>query len=532
MLYNYTEVTAGNPISLEQQSQALTQVLKAKGFQGGYDESIIEAIGADTTVFYRNTLPNIDDAILDEVVGYSDGVESAIITHCLDRFNGAWRSTLEQSSSDSRENLLTRMLYKSRTYDTVLEQRQEKIQMIGFEKDSDFNGTQALLTELFGEDLLNRCLISEIEYEPDKVYINVNGVRYFIPSQQFTQIANEMPWVHNYRYRAESLSNWNLDMNFSTNFRRLPIKIFSFLGQPLEGFLYLNGLSNEEKIRTYKQGTVVHEVGHLVYDFVLNKDQRENWEKLSGQSRNITSYTGLYQGKSTEHEENFCEALRLFSLSKEYLRVNNPEIYEFVETLLNEIKSGEFVTEKEIIIHNKTLYHGSPVAGITQMNSAIETTVGEGIYLTSDLNAARGYAERRVKSPHFKVTEPVPVVYDVNIENARLINLKENSTLLAILPGFRSLILSTLTDGIEKSWNYEAVLNQALDSIDIGKVDIYHLKKLTQSLTPLFTQYITGLGYDGLVALEGGEGNEVGNHDTYLLFNNSKIKSLKARSIA
>jgi len=166
------------------------------------------------------------------------------------------------------------------------------------------------------------------------------------------------------------------------------------------------------------------------------------------------------------------------------------------------------------------------------MNSAIETTVGEGIYLTSDLNAARGYAERRVNSPHITVTEPIPVVYDVNIENARLINLRKSSTLSAILPGFRALIWSTLTDGIDKPWNYEAVLSRALETIDTGKVDISNLKELTQPLTALFTQYLTGLGYDGLVTLEGGEGDEVGNHDTYLLFNSSKIKSLKARSIA
>ena len=144
------------------------------------------------------------------------------------------------------------------------------------------------------------------------------------------------------------------------------------------------------------------------------------------------------------------------------------------------------------------------------MQSAVETTVGEGIYLTSDINAAKGYAVRRANSPHVDVAEPTPVVYEVNIENARLVNLRENKILSAILPGFRALIWSTLTDGIDKSWNYEAVLNQALETIDSGKVDISNIKDLTQSLTSLFTQYLTGLCYDRLVTLEGGEGSEVG----------------------
>jgi len=121
-MLNYNTVsTAGNPASPEQQSQALEQYLESKGFLGRYDESVIAAIEADRGVFQRDTLPNIDDAILDDVVDYLAGSENNHVTNCLDRFNGNWRSILENAPEESQANLLITMLFKLRTYNKAIE---------------------------------------------------------------------------------------------------------------------------------------------------------------------------------------------------------------------------------------------------------------------------------------------------------------------------------------------------------------------------------------------------------------------------
>ena len=46
----------------------------------------------------------------------------------------------------------------------------------------------------------------------------------------------------------------------------------------------------------------------------------------------------------------------------------------------------------------------------------------------------------------------------------------------------------------------------------------------------LFSEYIAGLGYDGLIAMEGGEGHGF-NHDSYVIFDASKARLVREQKI-
>lgn len=48
--------------------------------------------------------------------------------------------------------------------------------------------------------------------------------------------------------------------------------------------------------------------------------------------------------------------------------------------------------------------------------------------------------------------------------------------------------------------------------------------KARGSLPELSSEYLESLGYDGLKTIEGGEPPHVGPHDTYLIFDPTKVK--------
>lgn len=170
-----------------------------------------------------------------------------------------------------------------------------------------------------------------------------------------------------------------------------------------------------------------------------------------------------------------------------------------------------------VFIKRKTLYHGTGAEGIEDFNSAEDTTVGDGAYFTSDPNAAIGYAHVRTRGEN----ETNPIIYEANIENARLVDLRKKANVEKVLPGFKE-ILKKERNKPDLHWAKQGRIDQVIGNIDSG-LGAKYLKFATQGVGNLFSDYLSSLGYDGLITYEGGEG-EVGDHDTYLIFDPEKAK--------
>ncbi len=324
-----------------EKKQSIVQVALQNSQHGYYyDEKLLTQVDQDKQDFYQNALPNIPNTILDLIVCYLDGTEPERITLILDKFNSSWREELEKLEDDEKKaNLLARLLLKEQSYEDAVANSSASPRIEGAGKDPDFLGLDTLLRNTFGENILQSCLISEIRYHPNQIYLRVNGGQYLLPSDEYLSLVETIPFISDFRFRAESLSNWNLDSSFTARFHALPIIIYSFVGQDLAEFDYLNTLAEESKMKAYKQGTVVHEIAHLLFDYQLSKNQRTEWVKTSNTIGDVTKYAKSYSDQATNHEENFCEAIRLFATTPEYLQNNFPQVYGYISNTLESLKS-------------------------------------------------------------------------------------------------------------------------------------------------------------------------------------------------
>lgn len=172
-----------------------------------------------------------------------------------------------------------------------------------------------------------------------------------------------------------------------------------------------------------------------------------------------------------------------------------------------------------ILLKKKTIYRGSGTSGIRQFGKAEEDTVGSGVYFTSEAKDAIGYARRRSRGKE----GATPVIYESLVENMRLLDLRKDENVRKVLEGFKEVLQDKLQEPGLK-WNYERVLQDAVRTINEGGVSVGNLRDVTFGTGKMFTGYVKTLGYGGLVTLEGGEGDDVGDHDTYLIFDPEKVK--------
>ncbi len=173
-----------------------------------------------------------------------------------------------------------------------------------------------------------------------------------------------------------------------------------------------------------------------------------------------------------------------------------------------------------VYIKQKTLFHGTGVKDIKVFRPAEETTVGEGVYLTSQLKGAVDYARGRCE-----VTKTDPLVYEISIEDMKLLDLRKEENIQKIVPGFKKVLedtLAKLTD--QDPWYRSAGIATILESIKENKVKAGWIKLIAQNEGKLFSEYVQSLGYDGLITIEGGESKHTEDHDTYLIFDPEKLK--------
>ncbi|MEK6917632.1 MAG: hypothetical protein AABW51_01670 [Nanoarchaeota archaeon] len=169
------------------------------------------------------------------------------------------------------------------------------------------------------------------------------------------------------------------------------------------------------------------------------------------------------------------------------------------------------------------LYHGSGELGIRVFRKAYDDTIGEGIYLTSDIESAEGYAKLRSQNTK------TPVVYSVSVDGLNFLDFREIKTLDIVMASF----LEVLTDKLKhaKKWYVVASTKKAIEDIRNKKYIKSGIKEITFSHGDIFSRHIESLGYDGLLALEGGEGKYRKIHDSWVVHNPSKVNFIGERKI-
>ena len=200
---------------------------------------------------------------------------------------------------------------------------------------------------------------------------------------------------------------------------------------------------------------------------------------------------------------------------------------------------------KGVLIAHKNLYHGSATPGIQSLQRADEYTIGAGVYLTSEAKDAIGYVSERMKAGRVKMgmegtIQTAPVLYETEIDNLKFLDLRNENTAQEVMEGYRKYALETYrgidpnnqeyADGIR----HEQLLGilRRIGEIKAGTSPIaVSLKEFTSILGELFSEYVASLGYDGLIAIEGGEAHE-SNHDSYVVFDPSKVKVIHEQSIS
>ncbi|MFA5087310.1 MAG: hypothetical protein WC470_03360 [Candidatus Paceibacterota bacterium] len=180
----------------------------------------------------------------------------------------------------------------------------------------------------------------------------------------------------------------------------------------------------------------------------------------------------------------------------------------------------------ELFIDNKELYHGSGTKGIKELRGSGNTTIGNGIYLTSKEEDALCYAKSRYNE---ESKNKEPTIYQVSIENIKLLDLRKIENIKKILLGFRPILEQELKKPNLK-WIVIDSIEESIKAID-STIESGRLKDVTFNTQDYFTNYIKSLGYDGLVALEGGEENHTHDHDTYLIFDPQKVKIEKEENL-
>lgn len=187
-----------------------------------------------------------------------------------------------------------------------------------------------------------------------------------------------------------------------------------------------------------------------------------------------------------------------------------------------------------VIVKNKHLYHGSYRDDIKDLTAAEETTVGEGVYFTSEPIRAIGYARERAKlRKDFPVEgykgKAAAVVYEALAQNLKLLDLRRPENVSRILPEFRTRLREVEQDS-KTPWFLQMAMHEAIQQINTGKVGPGSIKLIAVNHPQLFTEYVRSLGYDGLITFEGGDG-DVGNHDTYLVFDPEKAKIIQRHEV-
>lgn len=211
---------------------------------------------------------------------------------------------------------------------------------------------------------------------------------------------------------------------------------------------------------------------------------------------------------------------------------------------------NEFPVEGDgmgVLVREKTLFHGSTNPKTERFMTAEEAaasditdgeTVGRGLYLTSSEDAANTYARRRVRNATNKDGLEA-TLYEAKLDNLKLLDLRSQENIAEFAEKYRRHLVGILTGaGSQETdlWVTNSII-AALQEIEKGAT-LKNIHSLTgYAMSGVFTNFVEQIGYDGVVTLEGGEGDAsdesgfIGNHDTYVLFDPTKVAIVSKKGL-
>ncbi len=251
----------------------------------------------------------------------------------------------------------------------VIENNDEKLlsnKEIGDFIDSKFQG-----------DILRKALVTNIEIRfgevnyqaPKENPFGIEQGEYYIPKEQFLEWFNKLSPEQQARlrehvYHAESFANWNritdekhemvkTALSDSGYVFPTPVALFNLefdeetkaikegkLEQA--GLGYLETTPEERRQKAYALGTIAHELAHNIFQHLIyGKPHAKEWEEIVNRLGSITKYAEEYKKDSlTHYDENFAEAIRLFTTTREFLeKSGHSEMARFIEKYFPEIQS-------------------------------------------------------------------------------------------------------------------------------------------------------------------------------------------------
>ncbi|MDE1856858.1 MAG: hypothetical protein KGH98_02110 [Candidatus Micrarchaeota archaeon] len=193
------------------------------------------------------------------------------------------------------------------------------------------------------------------------------------------------------------------------------------------------------------------------------------------------------------------------------------------------------IERKSVHVNRMTLYHGSTAKGVTEFKAAGSSTLGIGVYLTPNAKQAEGYARHR---QGLGEEGPDKVVYKCEITDLVLLDIRDGIPKSLSEP-LREYVWGKIDSAGWGSLSPEMqhALLGILDDINGGRdlrlaIRYYHRGEV-------FTAFLKGIGYDGLIGKEGGEGQYspsnpsegIGTHETYLIFDPKNVKILEEHDL-
>jgi len=227
----------------------------------------------------------------------------------------------------------------------------------------------------FSGDILKYALITAIDIRlnvvnyqaPADNFIGIESGEYYIPKDVFLKYQDklspeQLKHIENHVYRAESFAVWNRNTsNELTNIALVesnavlptPVALFNqefdrenigIKENKLDkvGLEYLSGVSESKRSKMYALGSLAHEIGHNIFQhLVYKKPHEQEWKNIVDRLGNITYYAKKYdKGNGKDYDENFCEAVRIFTTTTEWLDQNGySEMANYIEKYFPDIKS-------------------------------------------------------------------------------------------------------------------------------------------------------------------------------------------------
>ncbi len=239
------------------------------------------------------------------------------------------------------------------------------------------NEVTLFINEKFQGNILQKALVSGIELHLNEInyqaieenFLGLEKGEYYLPKEKFLAYFNKLSFEQQEEmrkniYHAESFASWNRTTeqeNETVNTVLLasgkvlptPIALFNFefdketraiMEGKIEeaGIGYLSEIKESEREKVYALGNIAHEIAHNIFQHLIyNKPQEKEWEEIVKRLGSVTKYAERYKDDDTTHyDENFAEAVRLFTTTREFLEKNGyMEMVLFIKKYFPEIKS-------------------------------------------------------------------------------------------------------------------------------------------------------------------------------------------------